>query len=707
MNNQLENHLLIAPLSLALALAAGCNQGVHTDSQTTETVTDSDGSDTDASTTAGPETSSTSGTTGALTSTTAAGACGGIDCGGAEACIADQCVSVDRESIAAGCHPFMQGTCMYPWPSDVYTRVDGESPTGRFLDYNAELIPANTAGDLFPVDDLTNHLDGFSPNSQIRFVAPEGVDGAALPGIDNIADALAEDSPIVLVDADTGERFPFFAELDANVPDEPGRQAVFIRPMRRLDFGARYVVGVRGLSSQGGGPLEAPPLFAALRDELETDVPELEAMRADFEGVFAALSDAGVAREELQLAWDFTTLTRETVQAPARDIIPSIAPMIENGGLGFEVDNISLDDGAVAITISGTFTVPNCMTGEAGPGERLNRDPDGTVVCEGTVEAPFTAAVPSAVFGAGAPVPAIVYGHGLLGNGEQAIGVAKDFSNAIIIGTDFWGMADEDIPFILQMFQQNFAGGAAVPERLLQSVVNFATLGYVVASDEFAELPELQGQFGSLVDTAQVYYIGGSQGGIMGGTVVGLAPNLDRGMLGVGGANYSLMVWRSTAFSELETTWGSFHPDSVEREFLFALYQSQFDFSDPLSYDDMLDDPIIPGEQKVLMLLESIGDSQVPNIASEMMARTYGMEMLDPPIYPVFGVPGTSEPVAGHSLLQVDTQNGPLPPKENLMPEDDNGAHGAAADGPGVQETISMFLSGPVSNQCDGPCDPD
>ncbi len=707
MNKNVETLLLSAPLSLALCLATGCNQGVHTDSQTTETVTDSDGSDTDATTTAGPETG-TSGTTGEPTSTTAAGACGGVDCGGAEACIADQCVPVDRESVEAGCHPFMQGNCMYPWPSDVYTRVDGESPTGRYLDYDAALIPTNTAGDLFPVDELTNHLDGFSPNSQIRFVAPEGVDGAALPGIDNIADSLADDSPIVLLNAETGERFPFFAELDANVPNEPGRQAVFIRPMRRLDFGARYVVGVRGLSSQGGGPLEAPPLFAALRDELATDVPELEAMRADFEAVFTALADAGVARGDLQLAWDFTTITRETIQAPARDIIPSVAPLIENGGLGFEVNDVAFDnDGAVAITIRGTFTVPNCMTGEAAPGELLNRAPDGTVICEGTVDAPFTAAVPTAVFGAGAPVPVIVYGHGLLGNGDQAVGVAKDFSSAIIVGTDFWGMAEEDIPYIVEMFQSNFGGGAAVPERLLQSVVNFSTLGYVVGSDEFAELPELQGQFGSLIDTAQVYYIGGSQGGIMGGTVVGLAPNLDRGMLGVGGANYSLMVWRSTAFSELETVWGSFHPDGVEREFLFALFQSQFDFSDPLSYDDLLADPIIPGGEKALMLLESIGDAQVPNIASEMMARTYGMEMLDPPIYPVFGVPGTTEPVAGHSLLQVDTKKGPLPPKENLMPEDDNGAHGAAADGPGAQETIAMFLNGPVSNQCDGPCDPD
>jgi hypothetical protein len=189
----------------------------------------------------------------------------------------------------------------------------------------------------------------------------------------------------------------------------------------------------------------------------------------------------------------------------------------------------------------------------------------------------------------------------------------------------------------------------------------------------------------------------------MGGTVIGLAPNLDRGVLGVGGANYSLMVWRSTAFEQVNTTWAAFHTDELEREFLFAIFQSSFDLSDPLTYDDL----VAPGTGKSLLLLESIGDAQVSNISSELLARTYNMQMLDPPVYPVYGVPGTSEPVAGHSLLQVDTQHGPLPPTENIPPDEDNGAHGAAADGPGVQHTVTMFLEGPVTNQCDGPCDPD
>ncbi|MCB9751110.1 MAG: hypothetical protein H6713_14125 [Myxococcales bacterium] len=692
-------------LTLALGLAGACTQGPHTDYESaTEGETETE---TDATTGDGTSEGPTSDTSTGDPSTTAAGACGGADCGAQESCVADHCVPVDPGPIAAGCHPFMQGNCVYPWPSDVYTREDAGSPTGLRLDYKPELLPSNTAGDLFPADELTNHLDGFSPNSQIRFVVPGGVDGGALPGIDDIGSSLASDSPIVLVNADTGERFPFFAEVDATVPEQPDRQAVFIRPMRRLDFGARYVVGVRGLNTQMGAPVEPPPLFAALRDGLTTDVPELEALRDDFEDVFAALADAGVARDELQLAWRFTTLTRETVQAPARDIIPAITPLIEGGGLGFKVTHVDESDGAVAYTLKGTFTVPNCMTGDAGPGERLNRGPGGEVICEGTVEAPFTVGVPSAVVGAGAPVPAIVYGHGLLGTGEEAASVAKTFSAAIIIGTDFWGMSTGDIGNIVTMFESNFANGASVPERLLQSVVNFTTLGYVVASEEFRALPELQGPFESLIDAEQVHYVGGSQGGIMGGTVVALAPSLDRGVLGVGGANYSLMVWRSTAFEMLNSTWGAYHPDSVQREFLFSLFQSQFDFSDPLSYDDMLSAPLVPGGDKALMLLESIGDAQVPNISSELLARTYGMEMLDPPVYPVYGVPGTQAPVAGHSMLQVDTLNGPLPPKENLMPEEDNGAHGAAADGPGVQATIAAFLAGPVTNQCDGPCDPD
>lgn len=365
----------------------------------------------------------------------------------------------------------------------------------------------------------------------------------------------------------------------------------------------------------------------------------------------------------------------------------------------------------LARILRGHFTVPSCLDGDSGPGTVMTRTADGAPDCSGTSEAPFYIGVPQAVWDKGVPVPFIVYGHGLLGTGEEAISIAERAPSVIVAGTDFWGMAQEDVPRILQAFGENFIGGNTVPDRLLQSAVNFTTLAYLGQGD-FADEPELQvdvdGVMTSLIDPTSVQYLGGSQGGIMGGTVVAMAPNLPRGILVVGGANYSMMIWRSSAFSALSDAWKVSHPDPQEREFLFALVQSAFDRADPGILAELITHPIGGGDAKRLFLIESIGDCQVPNVASEVMARTFDMPLLTPSPKPVWGAPESAEPVQeGSALLLVDTKKQPLPPTTNLPPEDDNGAHGSAVDDPALIEVIERFIfKGFAENLCDGPCDP-
>ena len=162
------------------------------------------------------------------------------------------------------------------------------------------------------------------------------------------------------------------------------------------------------------------------------------------------------------------------------------------------------------------------------------------------------------------------------------------------------------------------------------------------------------------------------------------------------------MVWRSTAFAQVNSVWAATQPSTQNREFLFALYQAVFDVADPVTYRSVIED-----EGDALLLIESIGDAQVANIASEAMARSYGMAMAGPQVYPVWGLDEAPPMFPGSALLQVDTKNGPLPPAANLPADGDNGAHGAAVDDPAVQAILGAFLlDGVVDNTCDGPCDP-
>ena len=64
-----------------------------------------------------------------------------------------------------------------------------------------------------------NRNDGFSPGSPILTYVP-GLDleASGVPDQTRIRDSLRPTAPIVLLDADTGERVPYWAELDASVP---------------------------------------------------------------------------------------------------------------------------------------------------------------------------------------------------------------------------------------------------------------------------------------------------------------------------------------------------------------------------------------------------------------------------------------------------------------------------------------------------------
>jgi len=660
----------------------------------------------------GQPTTSGTPTTGASSSDTGVEGCG--PCADDEACVGDSCEPVDRAEIERGCNPLGdpggRGQCLYPWPIDLLTTPDASTGTGLRLAYDPALLPLNLEGTPFVADELANIYDGFSPNSQIRFAFAAEVDAAGLPGLRDIEGSLAADASVVLIDAESGERWPYFIEPD--VTAEPGEPVtMFIRPMRRLDFNRRYVVGLRGLKDKSGGVIPAPALFRALRDQLTTDVPQLEAMRAGHEAVFSALTSAGVKREELQLAWSFTTASAERMQRDLVAITPQIEAQAGAGGLGYEISGVEVQPNPkLARIIRGTFNVPNCLTGDAGPGALLQRDPQGMPVCKGTTKAPFVIAIPQQVWDSGSPAPFVVYGHGLLGTADQAIGIAEQATGVIVAGTDFWGMAEEDVPTIAVALQANFAGAGTLADRLLQSAVNFTTLAYLAQGDllQEAEFKSPVDMMQTLIDPGAVHYLGGSQGGIMGGTVVAMAPNLSRGILVVGAGNYSLMVWRSTAFSLLNGLWEGAQPDTQDREFLLAIFQSTFDRVDPIIFKELIDAPIGGGPPKRLMLVESMGDCQVPNIATEVMARSMGMSMLGPAVEPVWGLQDAlGEVTEGSVLLQVDTLKGPRPPDTNIPPADDNGAHGAAIDDPAVVGIVERFIfKGIFENLCDGPCDP-
>src|SRR5207244_3560008 len=82
-----------------------------------------------------------------------------------------------------------------------------------------------------------------------------------------------------------------------------------------VDFidGHRYVVAVRHLVDTAGTPLPPSPAFASYRDGTCTTDAMFESRRPAMEAIFKVLHAAGITRDDLQLAWDFTVASTQSL----------------------------------------------------------------------------------------------------------------------------------------------------------------------------------------------------------------------------------------------------------------------------------------------------------------------------------------------------------------------------------------------------------
>ena len=340
-----------------------------------------------------------------------------------------------------------QSLCMVPFPDDFYTRADSSSATGRMIDFKTSAMPANDSGTHMDGEPY-NGNDGFSPGSAAVVRIP-GIDTAAdldanphptLAQLGSYADA---DTSFVVIDAATGERQPIWAEIDSNA-DDPTQTAVLIHPSVNYASGHRYIVAIRNLKTAGGTALKAPEGFRYYRDDLPSDSAAINAQRDRFDGIFDKLKTAGVKRNSLYLAWDFTVATDQNIAGrilhmrdealaqlgdttPGDNVVQGVAPTFTVGPV---TNYTNVQDPRMARKVEGTFTVPcylspNCdvlpknqpPTVPTNASGTMTLDGSGLPTQHGTYTADFTCMIPrSAVDVSPTPARPVVYGHGLLGS---------------------------------------------------------------------------------------------------------------------------------------------------------------------------------------------------------------------------------------------------------------------------------------------------
>ncbi len=588
------------------------------------------------------------------------------------------------------CDVLVPEACILPWPSDRWTAADSDSPTGVHLaiDDGASWLTGP------PIDPVPYaRLDGFSPNTQVVFLLAERPDLAQTAGPETIDSSLSDDHPTVLLDLDTGKRLPHWVELDAQA-DDPSQVLVFLRPASRLPAGHRIGVAVRRLrAADSGNLIAASPAFAALRDGVPTDSAGLEARRPGYEALFEALDAAGVARGELQLAWWFQVGTLETIRsdllAMRNDAIERLGP----DGIGCTVQDVSEQDNGVRI-VHGTVATPWYLDAHSPPAH-LVRNGEGLPTMADIVDVPFVAIVPPSAKSAAAPVPLITWGHGLFGEAESTVtsgdvmDVAEE-SGVVVAGTNWYGMSQPELPFLGSALA-DVALFPMVADNGRQGIVNFLALTTTLAGTCRFE-PAFASNTGQpVIDPAHRYFVGGSQGSILGATYLAVAPDIERGALIVGGANFSFMIERSIHYRTFGPILQAAYPRRLETAMLMVLSQHVWDAFETAAWIDIASkgSPTIAPTPFVYLVTHN--DAQVPNLASDLAARIAAIPAIEGSAWVPWGVPTVSAPAPGPAWLAVDLGD-PPPPPGNTPPEQDYGGHYNAGFEPDVRAVIGQFL---------------
>ena len=614
------------------------------------------------------------------------------------------------------CEILDQSLCVLPFPSDRFTVADAATDTGLRVAFAATTLPANSRGvHIDPTE--WNRNDGFSPGSQMTTFVP-GLDPkkSNLPPITDLARSLEADANVLVLDADTGERVLSWAELDAHSNDD-ARRGLLIHPARNLREGHRHVVALRRLVDATGATIPPSDVFRAYRDQLRTDADAIEERRPAMERIFADLERAGVSRADLYLAWDFTVASQRSLSERLLHVRDDAFAALGSASPAFRVTGTSQASALVRV-VSGTFEVPRYLTGDGKPGNGFNYGPgiDGLPQRNGTQTANFVCTVPSSATSAN-PARAFLYGHGLLGTASQVVGTGGSAAlvNIISCATDWIGMAGEDVPNAAKIIA-DLSTFHTLADRLQQGHLNFLFLGrLMIHPDGFGSDPAFQSD-GTNPFAGDLYFLGASQGGILGGATTAIAQEFTRSVLAVGASNYSLLIPRSVDFDEFAAIENTAYPDPLEQSFLLAIAQMLWDRGEANGYlQHMVSDEYPNTPHHEIVYFEAFGDHQVANIGTETAARTMGISVRQPAlrpgrstsVEPYYGLPAIpSYPFGGSGVVAWDF-DAPAPPDVNLPPRAGDDPHGAGGRVPEVLLLVSEFLApdGGIADVCNGqPC---
>ncbi|MEQ1567517.1 MAG: hypothetical protein ABMA64_17885 [Myxococcota bacterium] len=581
-----------------------------------------------------------------------------------------------------------------PHVEDVGTGPLGDGWANPFP--NAQLVDASGHLDLrdlpsggatpLPVERLAWRT-GFSP-AQVSVLRLDGIDPSGFPAQDPITPG---EGTVRMIDLTDQRYVACFAELDA-YPDADQR-ALLVRPLEALRVGHDIAVVVLD---------DAVPRPARF-DALISDHPpaSLEQVAPDYRALMAALAAFGVPTDDVAVAWQFPV---GDGTAPLRSALEQRA--VPGGHTFTAVRELDAGHEVPPLTwraAEGTFRVQQLI----GPDGRLALGADGSVSVLGETDAVLYVHVPTSVRDRPAgSVPVMVFGHGLFGepglylddpdDPSKVLQLAED-GGYIVIATLWRGLSRPDLGVPVAV-ATDFGQFDTLTDLLVQSQLNTRTLAEYARFGALLDDPVFTGASGQpLPDRDHLLYYGISLGGIEGAVLLANDPPIDAAVLHVGGSAWSTMLERSSNWSGFELVISGTIPSASDRQVLYGLSQLWWDPVDPMAWTEALG-------SRSLLLQESRGDDQVPNLTTEAFARSIGLPVLTPTDRVPYGLTPVDGPLppGSRALVRFDPQL-PLPTLEN-RPAEVTHAHETPRQWPGQRRQVIDHLDldalGQVVHHC-------
>ncbi len=681
-------------------------------------------------------------------------------------------------------------------PTDI-NRADGFS-VGNLISIKVPEVetPAAFANSgIVPVDDIASYQAATAPVMVLDAATGERhpiyAELDAVPTTKAVAKLTPGEAPVPITGGHPNDDPTNTAEVN-----------LLIRPATNFKPGHRYVVVLRNLKNASNAAVQAPTQFASCRDGARITDAELayrcNQIKAD---VFPVLDSSSIAKDSsLYMAWDFTVASDKSTTGRALQIrddafaklgdtnlangkIDGNSPAFEitavcdYGNVGdcgsnnypglpsyrksnpITVGNLNGDEQRV---VTGNIKDVPCYLDQNGclTGAKFSFDSNDNLVWNEAhkVDVPFICTIPRSVVDGGTLHPGAtgIYGHGLLGalNQVRSGGSTREIGNvqnSTWCGTNWDGFSENDFGTVAVSLS-DLSNFNKLTDRMQQGFVNMMMIQRaMVHPNGFATDPAFQVDpddagpepAGSVIDTSdgantRAMYHGISQGGIMGGAYTAIAPDVDYGVLGVPGINYSTLLARSVDFDEyahgvLDNRYlpniGLYdnYPNEGELPVIFSIMQLLWDRGEGNGYVHTMNparDPLPNTNEHRVLLGLAAGDHQVANLSAEVAARTLGAARYAPTLLSdrhwdnqYFGIPALTAPFANQNTMvyydggPVDFtgsrgQGSKVAPIENVPPRPEWGYGGDSHSYPrhspnGINQAAS-FLSGDGVPLCVG-----